>query len=111
MKYVSHSSFPSFVLAYIPLDAPIASSALSNIVSYSIVNVFCGLSALLIGIVALAVALLPVADNFNDFVVSPVGIADVTVVVVPLTSFVAFASISSPLLYSTDDGLSVYPFT
>ena len=31
--------------------------------------------------------------------------------VVPLTSFVAFASISSPLLYSTDDGLSVYPFT
>jgi len=108
VKYVSHSSFPSFVLAYIPLDAPIASSALSNIVSYSIVNVFCGLSALLIGI---AVALLPVADNFNDFVVSPVGIADVTVVVVPLTSFVAFASISSPLLYSTDDGLSVYPFT
>ena len=43
---------------------------------------------------------MPVADNFNDFVVSPVGIADVTVVVVPLTSFVAFASISSPLLYS-----------
>ena len=83
MKYVSHSSFPSFVLAYIPLDAPIASSALSNIVSYSIVNVFCGLSALLIGIVALAVALLPLADNFNDFVVSPVGIADVTCVDYP----------------------------